>query len=338
MANRWWCRAGSKATSTATTYQRAGGALAPHGQGLAALGVQPGERVATMAWNGYRHMELYYAVSGSRRGAAHAQPAPAPGPDGLHRRPRRRPGAVLRSDLPAAHRGRRRAHRDDPPFRRHDRPRPHARRRAKVPNLLCYEDLLAAQDDSFVWPSFDENLASSSLCYTSGTTGNPKGVLYSHRSTLLHTFAIALPDALELLGRRHHPAGGADVPRQRLGPAVHRLHERRQAGLSRGRARRQEPLRAVRRPSASRCRPACPRCGRALLAYVESNGLQFSTMRRTVIGGSACPPAMMRKLRRRLRRARAARLGHDRDEPGGHRAALQAQARWNDVGRRRGMR
>ena len=64
-----------------------------------------------------------------------------------------------------------------------------------IPNLLCYEDLLAAQNDHYEWPAFDERLASS-MCYTSGTTGNPKGVLYSHRSTMLHTFAVALPDGL----------------------------------------------------------------------------------------------------------------------------------------------
>ena len=68
-----------------------------------------GDRVATLAWNGYRHMELYYAVSRLGRGAAHAQPAPAPRPDRLDRRPRRGPGAVLRPDLPAAGRGDRRA-------------------------------------------------------------------------------------------------------------------------------------------------------------------------------------------------------------------------------------
>ena len=71
---------------------------------------------------------------------------------------------------------------------------------SKISNLLCFEDLLEAENDRFAWPSFDENLASS-LCYTSGTTGNPKGVLYSHRSTMLHTFAIAMPDALNCSAR-----------------------------------------------------------------------------------------------------------------------------------------
>jgi fatty-acyl-CoA synthase len=66
--------------------------------------------------------------------------------------------------------------------------------------LLCYEDLIDLHDDDFEWPLLDENSASS-LCYTSGTTGNPKGVLYSHRSTVLHTYAAALPDAMNCSAR-----------------------------------------------------------------------------------------------------------------------------------------
>jgi fatty-acyl-CoA synthase len=61
-----------------------------------------------------------------------------------------------------------------------------------IPDLLCYEDLIAAHSDDYSWPVFDEN-AAATLCYTSGTTGNPKGVLYSHRSTVLHAYASACP-------------------------------------------------------------------------------------------------------------------------------------------------
>ena len=68
------------------------------------------------------------------------------------------------------------------------------------PNLLCYEELVAAENGDYEWPQLDEYTASS-LCYTSGTTGNPKGVLFSHRSTVIHAFAAALPDALNLSAR-----------------------------------------------------------------------------------------------------------------------------------------
>jgi acyl-CoA synthetase (AMP-forming)/AMP-acid ligase II len=71
---------------------------------------------------------------------------------------------------------------------------------SKIDGLLCYEDLLEAEDDRFEWPEFSEESAAT-LCYTSGTTGNPKGVLYSHRSTLLHTYAAALPDSLNCAAR-----------------------------------------------------------------------------------------------------------------------------------------
>ena len=87
--------------------------------------------------------------------------------------------------------------------------------------LHCYDALMDAADDDFAWPSFDENTASA-LCYTSGTTGRPKGVLYSHRSTVLHAYAISLPDVLCLRAVGPRPAGGADVPRQRLGHPVRR--------------------------------------------------------------------------------------------------------------------
>ena len=69
-----------------------------------------------------------------------------------------------------------------------------------VPNLLCYEDLLAAENDDHVWPQFDENTASA-LCYTSGTTGNPKGVLQSHRSAVLHSFGLMSADTMAVSTR-----------------------------------------------------------------------------------------------------------------------------------------
>jgi acyl-CoA synthetase (AMP-forming)/AMP-acid ligase II len=75
--------------------------------------------------------------------------------------------------------------------------RAHMPAASRIPNLLCYEELVEAADDTYAWPLFDEN-AAASLCYTSGTTGNPKGALYSHRSTVLHAYASALPNVLNV--------------------------------------------------------------------------------------------------------------------------------------------
>jgi fatty-acyl-CoA synthase len=175
--------------------------------------------------------------------------------------------------------------------------RAHMPAASKVPNLLCYEDLLADASDAFVWPSFDENSASS-LCYTSGTTGNPKGALYSHRSTVLHTYAAALPDSLSASARdvilpvvpMFHvnawglPYVGCMVGAKLVfpgpfldGKSLHDLFEAEGVTVSAG----------------------VPTVWQGLLTHVEANDLKFSTMRRTIIGGSACPPAMMRAFQER---------------------------------------
>jgi fatty-acyl-CoA synthase len=166
-----------------------------------------------------------------------------------------------------------------------------------VPNLLCYEDLIDAHEPEFEWPTLDENTASS-LCYTSGTTGNPKGALYSHRSTVLHTYAIALPDSLNCSARDtilpvvpmfHVNAWGLPYAACMVGAKLvfpgpfldgknlHELFESEGVTVSAG----------------------VPTVWQGLLAHVEANHLKFSTMRRTVIGGSACPPAMMRAFQER---------------------------------------
>jgi acyl-CoA synthetase (AMP-forming)/AMP-acid ligase II len=126
-----------------------------------------------------------------------------------------------------------------------DRPRAHAGHQQDAPTCCATRTCSRRRTTSYDWPQFDENTASS-LCYTSGTTGNPKGVLYSHRSTVLHTLAGALPDALNCSARDvilpvvpmfHVNAWGL--------PYV-ALHDRRQAGASRRRAGRQVAVRAVR--------------------------------------------------------------------------------------------
>lgn len=260
---------------------------------LTKLGVQRGARVATLAWNGHRHMELYYAVSGM--GAVLHTINPRLHPDQLLFIADDAEDIVLFFDLtflPLAESlfGRAKAIRHFVVMT----DRAHMPE-SKIPNLLCFEDLVADASDAFEWPMLDEN-APSTLCYTSGTTGNPKGVLYTHRSTLLHTFAVALPDSLNCSAREvilpvvpmfHVNAWGLPyaacmtgaklvLPGPKLdGASLYELMEAESVTVSAG----------------------VPTVWQALLAHVEAKGLSFRTMRRTIIGGSACPPAMIETFR-----------------------------------------
>jgi 3-(methylthio)propionyl---CoA ligase len=257
---------------------------------LATLGITKGDRVATIAWNGYRHLELYYGVSGS--------------------------GAILHTINPRLHIDQLVYiinHADDRIVCFDATFAPLAAAVAtKCPrvahwivmsdanatatqgmnsSLHNYEEIITAASSNYAWPDFDENTASS-LCYTSGTSGNPKGVLYSHRSTVLHTYASALPDSLCLSATDcilpvvpmfHVNAWG--LPYSALavgaklvfpGPALdgaslYDLFEREQVTCSAG----------------------VPTVWQGLLNHVRSNNLRFSSMKRTVIGGSACSPAMI---------------------------------------------
>ena len=265
---------------------------------LRALDIQPSDRVATLAWNGYRHMELYFAASGI--GSVLHTVNPRLHPDQVVWIADHAEDQVLFFDLTflpliAAVASRTQTVRHWVAMT----DRAHLPESAKaIPNLLVYEDLIDSQpDDAFDWPVFDENTASS-LCYTSGTTGNPKGVLYSHRSTILHTMAAALPDALNCSARDvilpvvpmfHVNAWGLPYvgcmtgakmvyPGPALdGKSLYELFESERVTLSAG----------------------VPTVWQALLAYCDAGQLQFSTMRRTVIGGSACPPAMIRTFHER---------------------------------------
>src|SRR5579864_2931271 len=166
---------------------------------LAGLGVLSGDRVATLAWNGYRHMELYYAVSGS--GAVVHTLNPRLHLDQIVYMIEHAEDRVLFFDvdlLPVVQAIAPRLTKSMVFVAMTDRT--HVPPSELPEPVLCYEDLIDACDDDFEWPVLDENDASS-LCYTSGTTGNPKGVLYSHRSTVLHTFAAALPDAMNCSAR-----------------------------------------------------------------------------------------------------------------------------------------
>jgi 3-(methylthio)propionyl---CoA ligase len=257
---------------------------------LQALGVKMNDRIGTLAWNGYRHFEIYYAVAGI--GSIIHTINPRLFPDQISYIANHAEDSYIFFDITFA------------PLVEKLAPalksvkgfvamtdRAHMPKE-KIPNLLCYEELLAAQDDRLEWPSFDERSAAC-LCYTSGTTGNPKGALYSHRSTMLHAYAAALPDALNLSARDtilpvvpmfHVNAWGLPYscalmgarlvfPGQHLdGKSLHELFESERVTMSAG----------------------VPTVWLGLLNYMKANNLKFSTMKSTVIGGSACPPAMLR--------------------------------------------
>jgi fatty-acyl-CoA synthase len=256
-----------------------------------ASGLAFGDRIATLAWNGYRHLELYFGVSGSGRV--------------LHTlNPRLHPDQIVwiidhaqdqalcfdLSFLPIV----KAIHARCPSVKHFivlcDPDKLPAD--SGIPGLQSYEAWIGKQSGDYTWPSFDENTASS-MCYTSGTTGNPKAALYSHRSTMLHALAGALPDALSMSARDvvlpvvpmfHVNAWGlpysAAMTGAKLvfpGPAmdgksIYELIEAEKVSFAAG----------------------VPTVWQMMLSHMQTGKLKFSTLKRTVIGGSACPPAMIR--------------------------------------------
>lgn len=264
---------------------------------LAGLGIKMGERVATLAWNGYRHLELYYGVSGS--GAVLHTINPRLHPEQVAYIVNHADDQVLFFDLtflPAIEAMARQCKTVKAYVALCGRE--HMPPTSAIPGLLCYEELIDAASSDYAWPQFDERSAAA-LCYTSGTTGNPKGALYSHRSTVLHAYASAMPNALNVSSAdvvlpvvpMFHvnawglpysvPLSGAKLvfPGPALdGKSLYELFEAEGVTFSAG----------------------VPTVWLGLVNHVLEGGLRFSTFRRTVIGGSACPPALMDTLIDRL--------------------------------------
>ncbi len=257
---------------------------------LIRLGVGHQNRVATLAWNTHRHYELYYAISGS--GAIIHTVNPRLFPEQIVYIVNHAENEVLFFDITFAPLIEKIA----PELKTVKHfvamaPR-EAMPQCSVP-LLCYEDLIAAESDSFDWPVLHEGLAAA-LCYTSGTTGNPKGVLFGHRSTVLHAYASMATDALGVSSRGavlpvvpmfHVNAWGipysATMAGAKLvfpaaaldGASLYQLMMDEKVTLSLG----------------------VPTVWLGLLHYCERENLKLEHMERTVIGGSAAPEAMIRQ-------------------------------------------
>ena len=258
--------------------------------GLDAFGLAFSDRVATLAWNGYRHFELYYGVSGSGRVLHTVNPRLHP--DQIAWIANHAEDQVLCFDLtflPLVQAVQGKCSTIKHFIALCDADKLPAD--TGIAGLQSYEAWIGAQSDDYDWPSFDENTASS-LCYTSGTTGSPKAALYSHRSSTLHAYAAALPDVMSISARDailpvvpmfHVNAWGipysAALTGAKLvfpGPAldgksIYELIESEKVTYAAG----------------------VPTVWQMLLGHMKPGGLKFSTLRRTVICGSACPPAMI---------------------------------------------
>ena len=257
------------------------------------FGIEQGDRVGTLAWTTYRHFELFYGVSGM--GAVLHTTNPRLFDEQISYIINHAEDRILFIDL------------DFVPLVEKLLPelktvekiiiltdRDHMPE-TSLPGVLCYEDVLAAESADYDWPTFDER-AASSLCYTSGTTGNPKGVLYSHRSTIIHALSAAQNSAyglsiydvvMPIAPMYHANAWGLPYVAAMLGAKlvlpgpkmdgehIHHLIESEGVTFS--------------------C--AVPTVFSMLFQYLEDSGKKVDTLKRTMIGGSAVPKAMTEKFR-----------------------------------------
>ncbi|WP_216856429.1 long-chain-fatty-acid--CoA ligase [Acidisphaera sp. S103] len=261
------------------------------------LGVGPGDRVGTLAWNGFRHLEVYYAAPGMQ--AICHTINPRLHPDDISYIINHAQDKILFVDSSFA-----------------------ALITTIAPNiaetvktvvmltapetmadvtlapgmtLACYDQLMDAADDDYVWPLFDENTASA-LCYTSGTTGRPKGVLYSHRSTWLHAYATALPDvlniratsrALPVVPMFHVNAWGMPYAAALVGASLI-LPGRHLDGASMANLLNTERVTFT---------AGVPTVWLGLLQHLRSSGERLDTVERIMTGGSAAPPLLIEAFR-----------------------------------------
>ena len=248
------------------------------------------DRVATLAWNGYRHLELYFGVSGTGRVLHTLNPRLYP--DQIVWIANHAEDQVLCFDMTFL------------PIIKAVHSRCTTIKHfialcdadalptdTGIPGLRSYEEWIGLQSSEYAWPQFDENSASS-MCYTSGTTGNPKAALYSHRSTMLHAYAVAMPDVMCVSARDsilpvvpmfHVNAWGIPYTAAMTGAKL----------VFPGPAMDGKSIFDLIESEKVTYAAGVPTVWQMMLSHMQSNNLRFSTLKRTVIGGSACPPAMI---------------------------------------------
>tara|TARA_R110002072_G_scaffold10522_8_gene48845 strand:- start:12738 stop:14366 length:1629 start_codon:yes stop_codon:yes gene_type:complete len=275
------------------TYREAFARARKLADGMSSWGLAQGERIATLAWNDYRHFETYYGSACSGYVCHTINPRLFPeqlvyiinhaedryifiDPDfvslaeGLVEEC---PGVLGWVVLTTAER----------------------MPQTSLPNVLCYETLVAAGSEAFQWPELDEN-AACALCYTSGTTGNPKGVLYSHRSTMLHAYATMMPDALGIARKDvvlpivpmfHVNAWGNPYSCPMAGAKLVLPGSKMGDG---------ETLAALINEEQVTMSAGVPTVWLGLLAHLKASGQRVESLERIVVGGAACPLSIMEEL------------------------------------------
>ena len=281
-------------TQTRTNYSEVRSRAKKIGSALTKRGMERSDRIATIAWNNHRHFELYYGISGA--GFVCHTVNPRLFPEQLIYILTHAEDKIVffdatfiplvdgvRAHLPNIKHWVLMEARNDELANKHDW-------------MEFYEDLVAQGDDTFNWPSDLNERDASSLCYTSGTTGNPKGVLYSHRSTLLHAMMSATPDVMNFSARDcllpvvpmfHVNAWGSPYAAALTGAKM----------VMPGPGLDGKSLAALFNDEKVTIAAGVPTIWAGLIQYLEASGTKLPHMNRTVIGGSACPPVMIEKFR-----------------------------------------
>lgn len=281
-------------SQTRTSYAEIQNRAKKIGSALTKLGLERSDRVATIAWNNHRHFELYYGISGA--GFICHTVNPRLFPEQLIYILTHAEDKVVffdatfiplvdgvRSHLPNIKHWVLMEARSDALANQHDW-------------MEFYEDLVEEGDGNYQWPSDLKERDASSLCYTSGTTGNPKGVLYSHRSTLLHAMMSATPDVMNFSARDcllpvvpmfHVNAWGSPYAAALTGAKI----------VMPGPGLDGKSLATLFNDEKVTIAAGVPTIWAGLIQYLEASNTKLPHMKRTVIGGSACPPVMIDKFR-----------------------------------------